>query len=159
MSSDSTSISDLPVGGPMPAVSDSLDQSTISLLVNGLQQVKSTQLPSRDIPITTEGLSNDVQTQPNYVPSPETEDYIGDYEIPRDNKNGDSLDDMYSELQTPILLAVLYFLFQLPIFKKHLFNYFPILFANDGNLNISGFLFNSALFAMIFYMIHKVTKY
>lgn len=48
--SDSTSISDLPIGGPISNTNgksiDSLDQSTINLLVNGLQQAKSTQLSS-----------------------------------------------------------------------------------------------------------------
>lgn len=157
--SDSTSISDLPIGGPpVNPGTESLDQSTINLLVNGLQQAKSTHLPSRDIPVTTDGLSNDAHVQPNYVPAPETEDYIGDYQISNDYSDDNTMDDLYNELQTPILMAVLYFLFQLPIFRKTLFGYFPILFATDGNLNINGFLFNSILFGMIFYLVNKMTR-
>jgi hypothetical protein len=162
--SDSTSISDLPIGGPSinPGThgpgNDSLDQSTINLLVNGLQQAKTTQLSSRDIPVTTDGLVNDAHVQPNYVPQPETEDYIGDYNVSNDYEDDNKLDDIYNELQTPILIAVLYFLFQLPIFRKSLFRYFPILFATDGNLNINGFLFNSILFGMIYYLVNKITK-
>lgn len=162
--SDSTSILDLPIGGPAvnpgthgPGL-DSLDQSTINLLVNGLQQAKTTQLSSRDIPVTTDGLVNDAHVQPNYVPQPETEDYIGDYKVSCDYEDENKLDDIYNELQTPILIAVLYFLFQLPIFRKKLFSYFPILFSNDGNLNINGFLFNSILFGGIFYIFNKSTK-
>lgn len=49
----------------------SLDQITISQIVNGLQQASlagATTLPSRDIPQNTEQLTNDAQIQPNYVP-------------------------------------------------------------------------------------------
>ena len=70
-----------------------------------------------------------------------------------------SLDDMYNEIQTPLLLAVLYFLFQLPFFRKFLFSYFPILFSNDGNFNINGFIFSSVLFGLLFYTLNKVTNH
>lgn len=148
-----------------------LDQSTISQIVSGLQQATisgATQLPSRDIPMTTTGHSNDPQIQPNYVPPPpnnldyiknheETSDMIDDYNKKR--KHSDSLDEMYNEIQTPLLLAVLYFLFQLPFFRKFLFRYLPVLFSNDGNLNINGFLFTSTLFGLLFYLLNKVTNH
>jgi hypothetical protein len=149
----------------------SLDQTTISQIVSGLQQAAvagATQLPSRDIPMNTSGHSNDAQVQPNYVPMHERQaDYIKDYEqtsdmidsYNRDANRGNSLDDMYNEIQTPLLLAVLYFLFQLPFFRRFLFNYFPILFSNDGNFNINGFLFSSVLFGMLFYLLNKVTNH
>lgn len=160
----------VPQSGPPPA-GLSLDQSTISQIVNGLQQASisgATQLPSRDIPMTTTGHSTDPQVQPNYVPQPQThDDYIKNYEETSDmideyNKNTrqqNSLDDMYNEIQTPLLLAVLYFLFQLPFFRKFLFSYFPILFSNDGNFNINGFLFSSVLFGLLFYTLNKVTNH
>jgi hypothetical protein len=191
--SDSTSILDLPtdpVGGGnvsnnismsatenvaqqsgQPSAGLSLDQSTISLIVNGLQQASisgATQLPSRDIPMTTSGHSTDPQVQPNYVPPPQNPvDYIKNYEESSDmvdeyNKNmsrQNSLDDMYNEIQTPLLLAVLYFLFQLPFFRKFLFSYFPILFSNDGNFNINGFIFSSVLFGLLYYTLNKVTNH
>ena len=191
--SDSTSILDLPtdpVGGGnvsnnismsatenvaqqpgQPSAGFSLDQSTISLIVNGLQQASisgATLLPSRDIPMTTTGHSTDPQIQPNYVPQPQNPvDYIKNYEESSDmvdeyNKNmsrQNSLDDMYNEIQTPLLLAVLYFLFQLPFFRKFLFSYFPILFSNDGNFNINGFIFSSVLFGLLFYTLNKVTNH
>jgi hypothetical protein len=148
----------------------SLDQSTINQIVNGLQQASSTgitQLPSRDIPMNTTSLSNDPQIQPNYVPQqPQyNSDYITDYEqsddiINRYNRNSEnmtSLDETYNEIQMPLLLSVLYFLFQLPFFKNFLFTYFPVLFSNDGNLNINGFLFTSILFGLLFYVFSKIT--
>ena len=149
----------------------SLDQTTISQIVNGLQQASisgATQLSSRDIPMNTSGHNIDPNIQPNYVPAPpQNMDYIKDYEDTSDMVNNynnntqrqNSLDDMYNEIQTPLLLAVLYFLFQLPFFRKFLFGYFPVLFSNDGNLNINGFLFTSALFGLMFYTLNKVTNH
>jgi len=150
----------------------SLDQTTISQIVNGLQQASisgATQLPSRDIPMTTTGHNTDPQIQPNYVPPPPPQsiDYIKNYEQTADmieeyNKNSqrqNSLDDTYNEIQVPLLLAVLYFLFQLPFFRKFLYSYFPVLFSNDGNLNINGFLFTSILFGLLFYTLNKTTSY
>ena len=149
----------------------SLDQTTINQIVSGLQQASingSTQLPSRDIPMTTTAHSTDPYIQPNYVPpTPQHTDYIKNYEESSDIVNDynkkyqdqNSLDEMYNEIQTPLLLAVLYFLFQLPFFRKFLFSYFPILFSNDGNLNINGFLFMSVLFSLGFYTLNKVTNH
>ena len=156
--------------GPTDAQGLTLDQSTISQIVTGLQQATitgATQLPSRDIPMTTSGHSTDPQIQPNYVPPPQNNiDYIKNYEQTGDmindyNKNQNrhnSLDEMYNEIQTPLLLAVLYFLFQLPFFRKFLFRYLPVLFSNDGNFNINGFLFTSILFGLLFYLLNKITN-
>lgn len=195
--SDSTSILDLPtdpVGGgnnnnnialsaseninakQTPQVNNSsgltLDQTTISQIVNELQQASITgitQLPSRDIPMNSASHSTDAQIQPNYIPPPPpmNMDYIKDYEqrdviIDNYNKNigrQDSIDAMYNEIQTPLLLSVLYFLFQLPFFKKLLYNYFPALFSKDGNINLYGLLFSSSIFGLIYYVLHKITTH
>ena len=148
----------------------SLDQTTISQIVNGLQQASMTgitQLSSRDIPMNTTSISTDPQIQPNYVPPPINNiDYIKNYEQTSDiidhyDKNmarQHSIDEMYNEIQTPLLLVVLYFLFQLPFVKKHLYSYFPVLFSKDGNLNINGLLFTSTLFGLLFYILNKITE-
>jgi hypothetical protein len=149
-----------------------LDQTTINQIVNGLQQATlsgATQLPSRDIPMTTNGISNDPQIIPNYVPPTPINhtDYIKNYEQTSDMVNNynrskqmsSTLDDMYNEIQTPLLIAVLYFLFQLPFFKKFLYTYTPFLFSNDGNYNINGFLFTSILFGLLFHFLIKTTSY
>jgi hypothetical protein len=153
-----------------------LDQSTINQIVSGLQQASAsgaTQLASRDIPMTTSNIMQDQEVRPNYIPPiplVQTNNYIGEhenknqspYDIMNDyNKNierNGQLDDIYKEIQVPLLLAVLYFLFQLPIFKKWLFSYFPILFSNDGNFNINGYLFTSVLFSILYYLLDKINK-
>jgi hypothetical protein len=149
----------------------SLDQTTINQIVNSLQQATlagATQLPSRDIPMNTNNIAADPQIMPNYVPPPPPmQDYIRNHEQTSDMINNynrgkqmnNSLDDMYNEIQTPLLLAVLYFLFQLPFFKRFLYTYIPFLFSNDGNYNINGFLFTSILFGMLFHLLMKTTSY
>ena len=130
----------------------SLDQTTISQIVNGLQQASlagATSLPSRDIPLHTEQLTTDVQIQPNYVPQPQTRDYINDSDDDINNyykneRQQNSLDSIYDELQAPLLLAVLYFLFQLPFFKKNIFKYLPFFCHTDGNYNFNGLIFTCA---------------
>jgi hypothetical protein len=145
----------------------SLDQSTISQIVNGLQQASltgATQLPSRDIPLNTEQLTQDSQIQPNYIPPPrekdymiETDDDINSYY--QKEKMENSLDSIYDELQGPILLAVLYFLFQLPFLKKLLFKYFPFCCHKDGNYNINGLILTCGLFGFIYYSLSKTVKH
>jgi hypothetical protein len=144
----------------------SLDQSTISQIVNGLQQASiagATQLPSRDIPMKTEHLTHDNYVQPNYVPPPTTQDYISESEdmsaYYRKEKTENTLDSLYDEIQAPLLLAVLYFLFQLPFFKKAVYRYLPFLCHTDGNYNFNGLVFTCALFGFIYYSLSKTVKH
>ena len=157
-------------GASAQASSVSLDQITINQIINGLQQAgSSTALPSRDIPKNVEFITHDEQIQPNFIPKPaqESSDYIQEYEENDDIINnynnrankGDSLDQLYEEIQIPLLISVIYFLFQLPIFKSYLFKFFPVLFMKDGNMGLYGYLFTSSLFGMIYYLLSKVTSH
>lgn len=184
---DTTSFNDLPVdpagGGNNIALtaqetsnpisnnntnpSFTLDQTTISQIINGLAQASSTgvtQLPSRDISQQTSSIVQDPYIQPNYVPQPpQKSDYINEYETNEDiinsykksHQNTNRLDDIYNEIQVPVLVAIIYFLFQLPIFRKTLFQYFPFFFSSDGNYNIKGFLFTSFIFGLLYYVLNK----
>jgi hypothetical protein len=143
-----------------------LDQTTINQIVSGLQQASmtgATKLPSRDIPMATHNLTQDIQTTPNYIPTTqstiqsnmdynETDDIINTYN--NRLQNNSKLDDFYNTIQIPILLAILYFLFQLPIFKKTLYKYLSFLFLSDGNYNINGYLFTSCLYGFFYYLIN-----
>lgn len=148
----------------------SLDPSTINQLITGIQQASmtgSTQLSSRDIPMNPSTITTDAQIQPNFIPPTQHHnDYINEYvdsrhmvnEYNKNIKNRDSLDEMYNELQTPMLISILYFLFQLPIFRKKLYYYIPILFSNDGNLNVNGFIVTSLLFGLSYYILNKISN-
>jgi hypothetical protein len=124
-----------------------------------------TALPSRDIPIDPIKVTNDTQVQPNYIPPPQVqENYIKNYETPQqiiqeNNKKisaANLYDSLFYEMQLPIIIALLYFLFQLPAVKKHSKNMFPFLFKDDGNPNLYGFIFNSVMFASMVYVLLKV---
>jgi hypothetical protein len=144
-----------------------LDQTTINQIVSGLQQASSsglTQLQSRDIPTSTESITHDPHIQPHYIPPPvSNRDYIEEQSSNEEiihtyNKQAEyssHVDQMYDELQIPLLIAVLFFLFQLPFFKKMLYQYFPVLFFKDGNINIYGYVFMSVLFGLLYYLIFK----
>tara|TARA_B100001093_G_scaffold512387_1_gene582137 strand:- start:60 stop:719 length:660 start_codon:yes stop_codon:yes gene_type:complete len=144
------------------------NNSNYNELVTQLQHASNsgaTCLPSRDIPINTNVVNNDVQIKPNYIPQQNTnKDYINNFETPENliNENKikqtytDNLELFYNELQIPLLLSTLYFLFQLPFFKKTCKKILPFLFASDGNINLNGNLFNSVLFSGIFYILFKL---
>jgi hypothetical protein len=150
-----------------PSQNITLDQTTINQIVRDIQQASAsgaTMMPSRDIPMNPSMITNDAFIQPNFVPPTMTRNYIHEDESTQDilerygreKTHSDSLDQLYSEIQTPILLAALYFLFQLPFFRKFLMNYFPVFFCNDGNLNIKGFLFMSILFGGCYHIFNKM---
>jgi hypothetical protein len=172
---DTTSIMDLPSdpaasGGASKnvsfAVSENVDDSTANEIVSGLKY-GSTQLPSRDIPMNTQIYTHDPQIQPTYIPASEHNDYIKEHEDNEDiihsyNKRveyASNLDQLYDELQIPLLIGVLFFLFRLPFFVKFLFKYFPILFFKDGNINIYGYVFTSVLFGLTYYLLSKIMTY
>jgi hypothetical protein len=179
---DTTSIMDLPtdpVGGGSIGGSNinlninektldnniSLDQNTINQIVNGLQQASSngaTVLPSRDIPRNTVSLTQDPYIKPNYIPPTNNkyiEEDIDKEEIENDYNNivnnENNLDILYDEIQTPLLLIILYFIFQLPIFKTTIFKYFPFFCSKDGNMNLYGLIFMSILYGSSYYILFQ----
>jgi hypothetical protein len=147
-------------------------QPNYNELVNQIQKASlngSTALPSRDIPNNSIQISNDEQIKANYIPPPQIqEDYIQNNETPdylieennRKMRNANFYDMLYSEGQLPLIIALVYFLFQLPAIKKYNKNLLPFMFKIDGNLNLYGYVFNSVLFASMIYVLLKViTKF
>lgn len=151
------------VQGQQGGQSMSLDQTTISQIVNGLQQASiagATSLPSRDIPQNTQQLTHDPAVQVNYVPPPppSQKDYINDepttYDYPEERVKN-ALDTIYDDMQAPLLLSVLYFVFQLPIMRKMIFKYMPFFCNNDGNYSLNGLIFTSSMFGFIYFSLTK----
>jgi hypothetical protein len=148
-----------------------VNQRNLNQFVTGLQQASAsgmTGLPSRDIPQSQEHLTQDAQMQPNFIPSHQGGgDYILNHQTSEDiirenarrQTKTDSLDDLYNEMQIPILIAVLYFLFQLPVVRKNIFKYIPTLFHKDGNYNLLGYILNSLMFAGLYFIMTKGIKH
>lgn len=139
-------------------------------LIAGLQnasQQGQTDLPDRNIPQQTTNFTTDETIQQNYIPESEDNKYVENEITNQDvinyNNNLESqtnnFDNIYQELQQPILIAILYFLFQLPIIQKYLYKIIPGLFKSDGNPNIFGYILNSLLFSVIFYALLKGLDY
>ena len=147
------------------------NQKLMNELVSGVQRASMTgmtALPSRDIPRDTNSMMQDAQVQPTYVPQPQRHvDYIQDHEtsstlerVMQQNTRGsnrvDTLETFYEEIQSPLMLAILYFAFQLPAVKRYMFRYLPsALFNADGNANLTGLIATSAMFGLSFYTLQK----
>ena len=147
-----------------------MNNNEINKFVNGVQDAAAAGvlgLPSRDIPQSQNHIIHDNQVQANFVPQNGHNDYIGDGQtteeiIRRNNdkmKNKDSFDTLFDELQTPLLLAVIYFIFQLPVVRKNLFKMLPAIFKKDGNLNLMGYVINSLAFSSVYYFTIKTGNY
>tara|TARA_B110000444_G_scaffold214091_1_gene211204 strand:+ start:33 stop:644 length:612 start_codon:yes stop_codon:yes gene_type:complete len=147
-----------------------LSQSTIAELVSGIQKIaktRSSELPSRDIPNNESRVAADVEVTANYIPKNDNADYIKDYQnvenIIREQETTVqkqmALEDIYEEFQTPIIAMIIYFLFQLPAFKKYERRLIPGLFGEDFNINTYGIMFNSILIALIIFILRRVVKH
>ena len=147
------------------AGSEISEQKMMNEVVTGIQQANASgalELPSRDIPTNTVHFADEA-VQPNYVPQKEQEDYIQNTDTEQEilarrmkNRNSrDSLEVLYDEFQIPIIIGLLYFIFQLPVVRSKLTILIPALFNKDGNPNLSGYIFNSIFFSLLYYVISK----
>lgn len=154
----------------VPLAPPDVDPNAMNKVLSGLQQAQMqgmTQLPSRDIPMNTHHMTQDKQIQPNYVPDSDKKEYIEEedtYESLLKKKKDkmeqeDRLDLLYNEMQMPILIMVLFFMFQMPYAQKKFLQIFPSMFKQDGNMTMSGYLLKTSMFGMSFYAIMKLSKY
>ena len=127
-----------------PITPTELSSDSINKIITGLQQASSTgmtQLPTSHIPMQTQAHMQDPQVQPNYVPAPPPQktDYIDQHDtiqsLMQQNKSTkqeqDRLDVLYSELQMPIIVMAIFFVFQMPFFNKKFMKLFPALFLKN----------------------------
>jgi hypothetical protein len=128
-------------------------------------------LPQRDIPMNISQHIQDDHIQPNYIPPPPkiTRDYIQEYQESSDRKIREYEErrmrekvrsHWLDELQIPILVGLLYFVFQLPIINTLIFKRFSFLsiYKDDGNFNITGLTLKCILFATSYYSMHKAVE-
>lgn len=142
-------------------------QKNMNQFVTGIQQASAaglTELPSRDIPRNQEHLSQDIQIQPNHIPNENSQlDYIEEHQTNeqiirsqmKHQEQKSKFDIVFDEVQGPIMLGILYFIFQLPIIQKQMCKIIPSLFGSDGNPNLSGYVFTSSMFASVYYFLVK----
>ena len=148
-------------------VSNQLSQQDIA----ELNSMKQQRLPSRDIQHDTTSYSQDEQTQPSYIPKHKdiddyvrnqektTEKNLREYEYIKRRRN--TIDSIITDIQTPIFIAVLYFIFQMPIINLLIFKRFSFLsiYNDDGNFNFYGLLLKSMLFGSLYYTMVQFTSF
>jgi len=144
------------------------------------QSIQSTQyipevqqrLPQRDIPMNQTDHIQDEQIQQNYIPPPPklTTDYIKEYQVSQDRQIREYEEKKMREkmrehwldkLQLPILIGLIYFVFQLPIVHTLVFRRFSFLliYNDDGNFNLFGLSLKSTLFALVYMLIKKSIEF
>ena len=153
-----------------PAVPSSLPADAMTQALQGIQRASMTgmtQLPSRDIPMATQQLTQDEQTRLNYIPPAPRAGYIEQHDSYRSvidkskqqRKKVDRVDLLYEELHLPVLAMVIFMLFQMPIAQKKMLHFFPSFFLKDGNKTIGGHFLKTVLFGFTFYGALKASKY
>jgi hypothetical protein len=135
------------------------------------EEMPQMRLPSRDIPMDQTIYQQDEEIQPNYIPHSEmSTDYVKDYEeITEENihsyenqkENMSMVDRILSDLQTPILVALLFFIFQMPMINTMFYRNFSFLsvYNTDGNINFYGIALKSIVFGSIFYGFQTTVHY
>lgn len=123
-----------------------------------------TQLPTRDVPMNPLLHVQDDQSKPNHVPQQASApDYIKEFNnientIKQNTPNAQEnhfMDNIYEEIQTPLLIFILFFIFQLPSVSKEFNRQFPILLSNDSSLTLKGFIVKSFIVALLYFLINK----
>lgn len=124
-------------------------------------------LPQRDIPRMPDDYTHDEQIQANYVPKPrKTVDYIDEYQEStniklkeyENKKINDKLNETwFDEMRIPIIIGLIYFMFQMPIINTLIFKRFSFLsiYNEDGNFNFYGVILKSIFFGSVFYSLNK----
>lgn len=122
-----------------------------------------TQLPTRDVPMNPLLHVQDNESKPNFVPEQKGQDYIKEFnnientikQNNADSNNNEYMDNIYEEIQTPLLIFILFFIFQLPSVSKEFNRQFPILLSNDSSLTLKGFIVKSFIVALLYFLINK----
>lgn len=136
-----------------------------------IRQMQNQRLPSRDIPQDMTSYTQDEQIRPNYIPRANvSSDYVRDYEKTTDKnmreyenkkQRENKMDQLFNEYQAPIFIAILFFVFQMPIVNTMIFKKFSFLsiIKDDGNFNTSGLFMKSFIFGGLYYFTVKFTNY
>jgi len=128
-----------------------------NMLNNGMQ------LPSRDIPSNTNNFSQDTQTNPNWVPNDQPTQYINN-QVSQDMINQFSQQQnailnknevLYDQLKVPVIISILFFIYNFTSFDKSLFNHLPFLFTPDQNIKKTGLFVKSLMFGLGYFALNK----
>lgn len=120
----STNLEDLPFTAPTPP---------------------NTKLQERDIPRETLPHVADAQAAVNYIPKSQ------EYMPPPHREQTSNLVRYVDEFRVPIVLSLLFYIFQMAFVQDALHKFIPAIFKADGNLTSIGIVVKSCLFGSSFY--------
>jgi hypothetical protein len=135
------------------------------------QNTPHVRMPSRDIPMDESMYQNDEEIQPNYIPRARlTNDYVDEYEDiteanirkhEKTKENTSMVDRILTQLQMPIMVALLFFIFHLPTMNTMFYRNFSFLSVHnsDGNINYNGIALKSVIFGTAFYSLYNSIEY
>jgi len=123
-------------------------------------------LPSRDIPKETIYYQQDAAVQANYIPPADSKKRVKDYIKEYDETESDKIrkntqtkqsqewyENLFRAYQTPLIIVLLYFIFQMKMITSLLFHYlgkWSWLYQTDGYMTVYGQILKSMLFAMCY---------
>jgi hypothetical protein len=153
-------------GGP-PAM---LSPEDINKIVSGIQEASKqnqTGLPVRDIPMVSSNISQDPNVNPNYIPGENSGDYIQNQMSQQQlhnniqQKSQEELreNDIFEQYKTPIIISILFLLFQMPMIDKKLYKFIPSLFSPEKALTFNGFIVKAVIFGGLYFGIIKGIDY
>ena len=112
--------------------------------INDLPFNTKTELPSRDIPRETIEHVADPQVTPTYIP-PAPQPYIGPQPIQTETSK---IERFVDEFRIPIMIALLYFIYETTAVHTMLVRIAPTLFQD----NTTGLLMKSVCFGLLYYV-------
>tara|TARA_A100001035_G_C27657811_1_gene442339 strand:+ start:105 stop:794 length:690 start_codon:yes stop_codon:yes gene_type:complete len=134
--------------------------NTMTNILQNMEQIAKTgafDLPSRDIPRHENNI--DEQSRVNYIP--QAKNYIDEYEShemikkhhTQKQNQEESMEIIFQKMQIPLLLALMYFFFHLPVINKWFLINCTFCFHKDGNMNFNGYVLKSIVFAGLYFAV------
>ena len=155
-----------PYGHPPPSVPSMPTPSTVQQQQQQHHPSQQQRLPNRDIPQDQTYLVQDPEVLANYIqPISEsgrkTAEYMRQYDEATNSKieahkkekeSKSRVDKLVEDGQIPILVAMLFFIFHMPIVDSYLMKSFSFLSIHDldGNFNLNGLIMRSVAFGILY---------
>tara|TARA_Y100000389_G_C17428304_1_gene500934 strand:+ start:1173 stop:1670 length:498 start_codon:yes stop_codon:yes gene_type:complete len=155
--SETTLLSDLPNNYQ----SDNVERNSNSQYYNSNVQLETSDIPQRDVPTTTSGITTDSNTKVNFVPDSQNEVYYVPQETPNHatantNRTLFGLDCLAIEdLRLPLIVGLLFILFQTPTVTQVLKRLCRFAFDDNDKMTQNGVYVLGGLFAIAFLGITK----
>ena len=142
-------------------------QEQVSSLVSGIQKAAAagiTGLPSRDIPKNESVVNSDPNIKSDWI---EDKAKVADYITTEETQNQvleahksnvekeNQIQNLFSHIQIPIMVALLYCIFQTPIIKNNMTEYLGFLYKKNGHLKNIGYIVTSSLFGFLYFIMIK----